>query len=109
MEFSNFRANVVLRALALAVLAVVLAWSVGNTKWLATPFVCGALLLVSAIELIRYVERTSRDLTSFLTCVAHQDFSTPTAIPYKGRVFAELQLAYRVLTRELRRLNLQKA
>src|SRR5581483_10897627 len=109
MEFNNFRANVLLRAVALAVLALVLAWSIGNTKWLATPFVCGALVLVSAIELIRYVERTSRDLSNFLTCVAHQDFSTPIAIPYKGRVFGELQEAYRVLTGELRRLNLQKA
>jgi nitrogen fixation/metabolism regulation signal transduction histidine kinase len=109
MEFNNFRANVMLRAIALAVLAVVLAWSVGNTKWLATPFVCGALMLLSAFELVRYVERTSRDLANFLTCVAHHDFSIPTAIPYKGRVFGELQEAYRVLTGELRRLNLQKA
>src|SRR5690348_17574383 len=109
MEFNNFRANVLMRSLAVAVLAVVLAWSIGNTKWLATPFVCGALVLISTFELIRYVERTSRDLASFLTCVAHQDFSTPTAIPYKGRVFAELQEAYGVLTGELRRLNLQKA
>src|SRR5690242_3442997 len=109
MEFNNFRANVALRALLLAVLAVVLPWSVSNTKWLATPFVCGALVLLVAFELIRYVERTSRDLASFLSCVAHHDFSTPTAIPYKGRVFAELQEAYRVITGELRRLNLQKA
>src|SRR5215831_8472175 len=100
MEFNNFRANVALRALILVALTVVLAWSVGNTKWLATPFLCGAVMLLSAFELVRYVERTSRDLASFLTSVAHQDFSTPTAIPYKGRVFAELQAAYRVITGE---------
>jgi len=109
MEFNNFRANVLLRALALVILALVLAWSIGNTRWLATPFVCGVLVLLSAFELVRYVERTSRDLTNFLICVAHQDFSTPTAIPYKGRVFTELQEAYQVVTSELRRLNLQKA
>jgi signal transduction histidine kinase len=109
MEFNNFRANVLMRSFAVAILAVVLAWSIGNTKWLATPFVCGALVLISTFDLIRYVERTSRDLAGFLTCVAHQDFSTPAAIPYKGRVFAELQEAYGVLTGELRRLNLQKA
>ncbi len=108
MGLNNFRANVVLRALALVVLSIVLAWSTVSTTWVATPFVCAALLLLSVVELIRYVERTSGELASFLNFIAHQDFSTPVTIPYKGRVFAELQQAYRVLSGELRRLNLQK-
>ncbi len=109
MGFNNFRVNVVLRALAFVALSLVLAWSVLNTTWLATPIACGALMVLSAFELIRYVERTSGDLATFLNSVAHQDFSTPAAIPYKGPVFAELSRAYRVLTAEFRRLNLQKA
>jgi nitrogen fixation/metabolism regulation signal transduction histidine kinase len=109
MGFNNFRANVILRALAFVVLSLVLAWSVLNTTWLATPVACGVLMVLSALELIRYVERTSGDLAIFLNCVAHQDFSTPATIPYKGRVFAELSQAYRVLIGEFRRLNLQKA
>jgi two-component system nitrogen regulation sensor histidine kinase NtrY len=109
MEFNNFRANVIVRALVFLGLSLVLSWSVFNTNWLATPFLCAALMLLSAYELIRYVERTSRELTSFLNFVTHQDFSTPATIPYKGRVFAELQQAYKLLTGEFRRLNLQKA
>jgi two-component system, NtrC family, nitrogen regulation sensor histidine kinase NtrY len=109
MGFNNFRANVILRALAFVLLSLVLAWSVLNTTWLATPVACGILMVLSALELIRYVERTSGDLAIFLNCVAHQDFSTPATLPYKGRVFAELSQAYRVLTEEFRRLNLQKA
>ena len=109
MVFSNFRANVMLRVAILAALCFVLLWGVINTKWLATPLVCGALLLLATIELIRYVERGSRDFTSFLSFVAHQDFSTAAAVPYTGRPFGQLQDAYRVLIGELRRLHLQKA
>jgi two-component system nitrogen regulation sensor histidine kinase NtrY len=109
MGFNNFRANVILRALAFVVLALVLVWSVLATTWLATPVACGALLVVSVFELIRYVETTSGELATFLNCVAHQDFSTPAMPPNKGSVFAELGHAYRVLSGEFRRLNLQKA
>lgn len=109
MGFSSFRANVLARTLLLAALALGLVWSALDTQWLATPVACGGLFVLCALDLIRYVERTSRELSSFLTFVAHHDFSTPVPIPYKGAVFAELQDAYGVLAGELRRLNLQKA
>jgi two-component system nitrogen regulation sensor histidine kinase NtrY len=109
MGFNNFRANVLLRVAILAALCFVLTWGVANTRWLATPLVCGALLLLVTVELIRYVERASRELTSFLSYVAHHDFTTLALAPYQGRVFGQLQDAYRVLIGEFRRLNLQKA
>ena len=109
MGLSSFRANVVLRCVSFAALCLALAWSVLNTDWLATPLVLGALILLSVFELVRYVEMTSRELSGFLSYVASHDFSTPVTIPHKGRVFAQLQDAYRLLTGEFRRLNLQKA
>jgi two-component system, NtrC family, nitrogen regulation sensor histidine kinase NtrY len=109
MAFTNFRANVLLRVAVLVALCLALVWSLLNTEWLATPTACAALLVLSVFELIRYVEKTSRDLTSFLSFIAHHDYSSPVSIPYKGRVFSELQHAYRTLTGEYRRLNLQRA
>ena len=42
--------------------------------------------------------------------MAHHDFSTPLFLPgVQGRIFGELQSAYRLLSDEYRRLNLQKA
>jgi nitrogen fixation/metabolism regulation signal transduction histidine kinase len=109
MGFNNFRANVLVRVLGLLLLSLVLAWSSFNTSWVATPFACAALMLLGVFDLIRYVERTSGELASFLNFVTHEDFSTPVMKPYKGRVFAELSQAYGALAGTLRRLNLQKA
>src|SRR5690348_10503138 len=109
MAFNNFRANLILRVLVLAALSLVLAWSFTSTNWVATPFACGALMLFTVLDLIRYLERTTGELTRFLNFIAHEDFSTPVAVAYKGKVFAELSQAYAVLTTTLRRLNLQKA
>jgi two-component system, NtrC family, nitrogen regulation sensor histidine kinase NtrY len=109
MGLNNFRANVALRALILAALCFALVWGWLETEWQVTPVVIAALIVMSVADLIRYVERTSRDLSSFLLMVASHDFSTPVSVPLKGRVFGELQDAYRLLTGEFRRLNLQKA
>jgi len=109
MAFNNFRAHLILRVLGLAALSLLLAWSLIDTNWVATPFACGALLLLSVFDLIRYLERTTGELTRFLNFVAHEDFSTPVTVAYKGKVFTGLNEAYAVLTGTLRRLNLQKA
>jgi two-component system nitrogen regulation sensor histidine kinase NtrY len=109
MSFNNFRVNVLVRVLVLIGLCLFLAWGILNTSWLATPVLCFGLIVLSAGELIGYVERTTREFTSFLSFVAHHDYSTPIPLPYKGRIFKELQSAYRFLTEEFRRLNLQKA
>ncbi len=109
MSFNNFRVNVLLRVLLLIALCLILVWGIVNTSWLATPLACLALIAVSAAELIRYVERTVRDFSNFLSFVAHHDYSTPITLPDKGATFTELQSAYHFLSEEFRRLNLQKA
>jgi nitrogen fixation/metabolism regulation signal transduction histidine kinase len=109
MGLNNFRFNVVLRVCGVFALCLALVWGVLNTTWVATPVVCGGLLLLSVFELTWYVERAARDLTGFLTFVAHHDFSTPPSVPGKGQVFTQLHAAYGLLSGEFRRLNRQKA
>lgn len=109
MSFSNFRTNVLVRVLALIALCLILVWGWLNTTWVATPILCLALIAGGTAELIHYVERTTREFTTFLSFVAHHDYSTPIPMPHKGAVFKELQSAYRFLSGEFRRLNLQKA
>lgn len=109
MAFSNFRLNVVARALLFVICVSIAVWGWRNEHWLVTPLVAAFLAMLLVVELIRYVERTSRELTGFLVAVTHQDYSVPIPMQHKGRVFETLERAYRVLTAEFRRLNLQKA
>lgn len=109
MGFDNFRANVLLRVLIFVALCLVTTWGWVNTNWIVTPIVCALLIVASAGELVYYVEKSTRELTTFLSFVANHDFSTPIRLPHKGRVFTELQDAYQLLAGEFRRLNRQKA
>ena len=109
MAFSNFRVNVAARTLLFVVSVSVAIWGWIGPHWLMTPLVAGILAVLLVMELVRYVERTNRELAGFLSSIAHQDYSVPIPLQKKGRVFDELEQAYRVLTAEFRRLNLQKA
>jgi two-component system, NtrC family, nitrogen regulation sensor histidine kinase NtrY len=109
MVFSNFRLHVAARVTLIAISVAVAIWGWVVAKWLVTPLVAGLLALVLVAEMVWYVERTHREFTSFLGAIAHQDYSVPIPKQHKGAVFDELEQAYRVLTKEFQRLNLQKA
>jgi nitrogen fixation/metabolism regulation signal transduction histidine kinase len=109
MASSNFRANIAARTLLLVICISVMVWGWFGEHWQVTPLVAGLLALLLAAELIWYVERTQRDLASFLNSIAHQDYSVPLPELHKGRVFDKLEDAYRVLSAQFTRLSLQKA
>lgn len=108
MEFKNFRLNVLVRILILSSLIFIILWSLLNTEWQITPLVCGLLAILCVIDLIHYVEKTNREFTSFLEFIRHHDFSVNIANQGKGRVFADLGSAYKMLTSEYQRLNMEK-
>jgi nitrogen fixation/metabolism regulation signal transduction histidine kinase len=105
MGFSSFRINVIVRLTLFSGLMVVAVWGFVDTDWEVTPFVSTVLAAIVLLELIRYVESVNREMRTFLDFVAHHDFSLSFPIGRKGRVFRELEDAYRVLVGQYRELN----
>ena len=105
MGFSSFRINVIVRLAVFSGLMVVTVWGFVDTDWEVTPFVSAVLAAIVLLELIRYVESVNREMRTFLDFVAHNDFSLSFPIGGKGRVFRELEDAYRVLVGQYRELN----
>lgn len=83
-------------------------WSMLNTNWQVTPLVCGLITMLCISNLIHYVEKTNRELTSFLEFIYHHDFSVNISNTGKGQVFTDLGSAYKLITNEYQRLNLEK-
>lgn len=106
---SSFRANVVARVTLLALLLCGLAWSLVRTSWDAVPLVCSILLALLAVELVRYVETVTRDLSRLLRSVAAGDYTTALA-RHAGRApFTEYQQASECLIQNMRALQLRRA
>lgn len=109
MASNNFRLNVAARVLLLGASLIVAIWGWTVATWLVTPVVAAILAVLLLVELIRYVERTHRELAWFLGAVTHGDYSVPIPELKKGRVFDQLEEAYRKLRGEFIRLNTEKA
>jgi nitrogen fixation/metabolism regulation signal transduction histidine kinase len=109
MGFENFRLNVAARAVLLGALIAVAIWGATNTEWQVTPIVCAIVAVALVVELVRYVESVNRELAGFLSFVAHHDFSASPPVASKGKVFRELESAYRLLAGRYRELNLERA
>jgi nitrogen fixation/metabolism regulation signal transduction histidine kinase len=109
MGLNNFRINVAARVVLLAASLCVAIWGWTVAPWVATPVVALVIAALLVVELIVYVERTHRELHWFLGAVVHGDYSVPIPELKKGRLFDELEGAYRALRAELIRLNTEKA
>ncbi|HWK54905.1 MAG TPA: ATP-binding protein [Hyphomicrobiales bacterium] len=109
MAFTNFRLNVVLRVLALLGNVVVLVWGVLRTDWQVTLVVSAVLLVLQVVELVYYLETTSRQLTAFFDSIAARDFSVRYQMGGKGQSFDLLGRAFNRITLTLRQLNSERA
>ncbi|HEX5045815.1 MAG TPA: HAMP domain-containing sensor histidine kinase [Gammaproteobacteria bacterium] len=108
MGFKNFRLNVAARALLLFGFVLLAVFGVESTGWQVTPVAAAILAVLVLVELVRYVETVNRELAGFLSFVAHDDFTVTLPLAGKGKVFRELESAYRVLAGKYRNLNLQR-
>lgn len=105
MGFRNFRLAVALRLGLFVGLVFVAIWGFVETEWQLTPVLAIVLALLVLVETIRYVESVNRELAGFLEFIAHDDFSVSVPIGQRGRVFQELEAAYRSLAEKYRALN----
>lgn len=107
-SWKSFRLNVVVRILLLAaaIFVIQLVWS--QEDW---PMTRIFLLLVIGgliVELIHYVEKTNRDLRSFLLAIKHKDFTHTFTHEQRGRSFAGLKEAFNQIMTGYQELRAEK-
>ena len=107
MIFSGFRINIIIRALLLVIVAFLLTWSVLSRPSLFILATLSALFIVAVIELIRYVERSTRNFTHFLMAVRQRGF-TEAYPDKKGKAFENLSGAMHDIIEEFARINREK-
>jgi nitrogen fixation/metabolism regulation signal transduction histidine kinase len=68
----------------------------------------GGLAVGTAVSLVRYTEKTTRDLTRFLESVRYADFTRRFTTDGRGPIFEDLRDAFEEVTSEFRRLRAEK-
>ena len=91
----SFRARIVLRVLLIgATLWLLFHTTAGGWGYPAVTAAAGLLLLYQVYGLVRFVDRTNRDLARFLAAVRYADFSQTFVTGGSGSSFDELRTAF---------------
>ncbi|GAB3819688.1 sensor histidine kinase [Pontibacter rugosus] len=90
MAYSGFRIRLLLRLLLLIAVALALLLVLYRTDWYMTAFCVFLILVFQVYDLITFVERTNRDISSFLEAMRHSDFTQRFATERANSSYREL-------------------
>lgn len=107
MIYKNFRINITVRIIILAA-TVFLFFIALDTDFRVTPFLVGAAILIEVFTMIRYVDRTNRDLTSFLESIRFAEFTRSFKIEGMGSSFDELNRAFNDVINDFQKVRSEK-
>jgi nitrogen fixation/metabolism regulation signal transduction histidine kinase len=79
-----------------------------ETDYHVTPILVGIIILFQIYSLIRYVDRTNRDLTSFLESIRFSEFTRSFQIEGMGSSFDELNRAFNDVISDFQKVRSEK-
>jgi signal transduction histidine kinase len=108
MVYKRFRANCTIRILMLGATICSFFFFLFKTNLYAALFILGILIIYQIYALIRYVEKTNRDLTRFLQSIKYSDFSQTFKDDGLGSSFEVLRKAFNEVMNAFRKTRTEK-
>ncbi len=107
MTYKNFRANIIVRILLLSA-SIWLIFYTYFEEMNVTPILVVVLTILQVLSLIRYVDRTNRDLTSFLESIRFSEFTRSFQIEGMGSSFDDLNRAFNDVINDFQKVRSEK-
>ena len=107
MVFKQFRFNIILRVLVLTATCLVLFITL-NSTFTFTPILVAGLIIYQVWSLIRYVDRTNRELASFLESIRYSEFTRSFQISNSGSSFDELNAAFNDVMKDFQQVRSER-
>ncbi len=107
MVYKNFRINLLFRILVLS-LTVFLFFYFINTETFLTPILILTLAILQVYSIFRYVDKTNRDLASFLESIRFSEFTRSFQIEGMGSSFNELNKAFNDVISDFQKVRSEK-
>ena len=108
MAFNRFRLSVILRVILLCLTIFLLFYLLSDSRMVMATFLTAVLIILQSILLVRYVERTNRELKQFFQSIEHADFTRSSSIKNMGESFDELSGAFSKVTTRFLKLRSEK-
>jgi nitrogen fixation/metabolism regulation signal transduction histidine kinase len=107
MVYKNFRVNLTIR-IALFAISVFLFFFFLDREAHITPVLIFFLILLEIYSLYRYVDKTNRDLASFLESIRFSEFTRSFQIEGMGPSFNELNRAFNDVINDFQKVRAEK-
>ena len=107
MVFKQFRYNIVLRVLLLTATCLGLFITL-NSSFTFTPILVAGLIIYQVWSMIRYVDRTNRELASFLESIRYSEFTRSFQIGNSGTSFDELNTAFNDVMKDFQQVRSER-
>jgi len=106
MVFKQFRVNVIVRVLLLTVSCLLLFLTLNTTIF--TPILIVAAIVYEVWSLIRYVDRTNRELANFLESIRYSEFTRTFSIRDAGSSFDALNEAFNDVMKDFQQIRSER-
>ena len=108
MVYRNFRVNIVIRLVILSTSIFALFYTLSNYNFFITPLLIGVFISLQIYALFKYVDKTNRDLASFLESIRFSEFTRTFQVEGMGSSFNELSKAFNDVISDFQAVRSQK-
>ncbi|RDV15995.1 GHKL domain-containing protein [Pontibacter diazotrophicus] len=108
MVFNGFKAKLLFRLLLLVAIIVLTVFVLYRTDWYMTAFCLFLLVLFQLYDMLYFVERTNRDISSFLEAIKHSDFTQRFAAEGANSSFRDLYSSFNEISESFQRVKTEK-
>ncbi len=108
MVYRNFRFNIIIRLVILSASIFALFYTWSNYNFFITPLIIGVFIALQIYALFKYVDKTNRDLASFLESIRFSEFTRTFQVEGMGSSFDELSKAFNDVISDFQAVRSQK-
>ncbi len=108
MIYRNFRINIIIRIILLCATIFVFVYTWMNYKLFITPTLVGLFIVIQLYALYKYLDKTNRDLASFLESIRFSEFTRTFQVEGMGSSFDELSRAFNDVIKDFQAVRTEK-
>jgi len=108
MVYKRFSISIISRTILLCVTIFLLFYLVTETTLYATITIVSIIIIIEIYSLIKFVEKTNKDISRFFNSIRYSDFSQSFKPRLKGSAFEELSSAFTGVIDEFQKTRTEK-
>jgi nitrogen fixation/metabolism regulation signal transduction histidine kinase len=106
--YRRFYFLLVLRVILLLISISVLAFIFGDERLFFNHIILGAIIIFQVLELIRFINRTNRELTRLFNSIIHADFSVTFQEGFREKSFRDLEKSLNDMVKTYKTVKIER-